>query len=103
MEQSIVNDGWTKSNGGITWFNSDYTGPGNLAVSKTGKFIGKRLPQFNQDWNTLEYDVEYYNLSTDPKHTIDDVAKNDKEFVEYFRQLRWCGSYNNWIGIETRF
>jgi len=67
----------SESNGGITWFGSDFTGPGNKVADNNNKFNAVHLPQTIQDWVTLEHDVEYHNLSAQPEIDIDEVRKSD--------------------------
>jgi len=67
----------SESNGGITWFGSDFTGPGNKVADKNNKFNAINLPQTVQDWVTLEHDVEYHNLSAQKEIDINDVRKSD--------------------------
>ncbi|KAE9530019.1 hypothetical protein AGLY_011481, partial [Aphis glycines] len=69
-------------NGGITWFGSDFTGPGNKVADNTNKFNAVNLPQTKQDWVTLEHDVEYHNLSTQSEIDIDDVRKSDFKAIQ---------------------
>lgn len=64
-------------NEGITWFGSDFTGPGNKIANENNKFNAISLPISYQDWVILKYDIEYHNLSTQSKIDIDDVRKSD--------------------------
>ncbi|KAF0742245.1 Capsid protein VP1, partial [Aphis craccivora] len=64
-------------NGGITWFVSNFTGPGNKVADENNKFNEINLPQTKQDWVTLEHDVEYHNLSAQQEIDINDVRKSD--------------------------
>jgi len=68
-------------NGGITWLGSDFTGPGNRVVNSNNKFNAINLPQTNQDWITLEHDVEYNNISTQEDIDITDVRKSDLKAI----------------------
>lgn len=82
-------------NGGVTWFGSDFTGPGNRVSDVNNFFNANNLPQSKQDWITLEHDVEYHNLSTQKDIDINDVRKSDIKAI-INSDNTW--THDNWLG-----
>lgn len=78
--------------GGLTWFGSQFTGPGNKLVDPvTHKGNFTELPKTPLDWVTMEHDVDYYNMTTP---TIGKVWEADKKAIENAAGLpdAWDGS-----------
>lgn len=62
-------------NEGITWFGSQFTGPGNRVLTADGRYAANSLPKLPNDWVTLEYDVDYHNTSQTNKNAIWELDK----------------------------
>lgn len=65
---------WDNSNGGLTWFGSSFTGPGNRLIDKDGRFNAVSLPHSPNDWVTMEHDVAYNNADDT---NIDEITEVD--------------------------
>ncbi|XP_050065058.1 uncharacterized protein LOC126553989 [Aphis gossypii] len=76
--EKIHNQEAACDNGGITWFGSSYTGPGNKLYDANNKFIGCSLPRTEMDKVTFQHDVDYNNM-TNP--TKDQVWEADKKSI----------------------
>jgi len=74
--EKIRNQETACDNGGITWFGSSYTGPGNKLYDANNKFVGCSLPKTEMDKVTFQHDVDYNNM-TNP--TKDQVWEADKK------------------------
>lgn len=70
----------SRDTGGLTWFGSQFTGPGNKLVdADTKKSNFTELPKTPLDWVTLEHDVDYYNEKTP---TINSIWNIDKKAIK---------------------
>lgn len=69
-------------NGGITWKDHGFMGPGNKVVDKENKSNFKQLPDKCTDWVALEHDVNYHNLSLNGRPNINDVADVDNRAIK---------------------
>lgn len=63
------------NNDGITWFGSQFTGPGNRVITDDGKYAANSLPRLPNDWVTLEHDVDYHNATNTSKDNIWELDK----------------------------
>lgn len=62
-------------NGGVTWFGSQFTGPGNRLLTGDHRYAASALPRSDNDWVTLEHDVDYYNAKSFDKNAIWDLDR----------------------------
>lgn len=96
----IVENVKTGGNEGVTWFGSDFTGPGNK-VNDGQKFIAERLPQKALDWEALEHDIAYANATDTSLKNINTVdlkmIKNSLKTVD-----PWFGNVAAAVGLSTK-
>ncbi|XP_050530446.1 uncharacterized protein LOC126899507 [Daktulosphaira vitifoliae] len=100
QQKYIADNVKTGGNDGITWFNSDYTGPGNK-VNSGNKFIGTRLPQKQLDWEALEHDVAYAN-ATDT--SISNINTIDWSMIKHAINTvdPWYGNVAAAVGLGVK-
>lgn len=91
----------SNQNGGITWFGSQFTGPGNKVIDSNGHYAANKLPVLPNDWVTLEHDVDYHNIDSP---TIDNIWNLDKKAIAHSMTTSdpYLGNVATAVGLVTK-
>jgi len=73
--EKIHNQEAAFDNGGITWFGSSYTEPGNKLYDANNRFIGCSLPKTEMEKVTFQHDVDYNNMTNPTKSQVWEADK----------------------------